>query len=311
MIGNVATRWPAARILVAVVVAGLTHGASPVAAEEAKEAASSTAETGAVAQPAPTAVPAAAARTWPGRVTATYKIAFNGFDIGQFKFTSNVTGQSYALGGQAELSALLGAFQWSSQTRSAGLVAGDQPRPQGYTFDFRTGNRYGAIKMGFTDGAITTLAAVPPGPPLPGSVPVRDVHMRDVLDPLSAVMALSRNVARPCARKLAIFDGKQRFDLVLTSKRQVRIPEAKPSGMPNIGHVCRVRYVPIAGHRMNDETRQMAENAGIEIIMRPIPLAGVAIPYEITIPTVAGTAVLTSTRVEIVAPNRREIALVH
>jgi hypothetical protein len=132
-----------------------------------------------------------------------------------------------------------------------------------------------------------------------------------VLDPLSAVMALTRaQSSSPCGRKISIFDGKQRFDLLFSFRRRERVPETRPSGQPGIGYVCRVRYIPIAGHRNNDETRQMAGNTGIEVALRPVPSANLLIPYKITIPTIAGAAVLTSQRVDITTAGMRQIALV-
>lgn len=256
-------------------------------------------------------LPRMEAAPWPSRVDATYKVTFNGFDIGDFRFQAAVNGGTYSLSGNAELSALLGAFTWSGATRSAGSVAGNAPKPAGYTFDFRANSRGGSIKMNFTDGVVAQVSAVPPSAPLPGVVPLREQHLKDVLDPLTAVMALSRGrSSNPCGRKVAIFDGKQRFDLLLSFRRQQRIAEARPSGQPSIVYVCRVRYIPIDGHRNNDDTREMAANAGIEIALRPVPSANLLVPYQITIPTPAGTAVLTSQRVDIQS-GRRQIALVH
>lgn len=272
---------------------------------------SSTAQGQAEEAVAAPAIPKMEAAPWPSRVEATYKVSFAGLDIGDFKFQATVNGGTYSLAGNAELSALLGAFTWSGATRSAGSVAGDAPKPQGYTFDYRANSRGGSVKMNFADGAVSQVSAVPPSPPSPGSVPVRDQHLKDVLDPLTAVMALSRGRAsNPCGRKVSVFDGKQRFDLLLSFRRQQRITELRPSGQPSIVYVCRVRYIPIAGHKNNDETREMAANAGIEIALRPIPSANLLVPYQITIPTAAGTATLTSQKVEIVS-GRRQIALVH
>jgi hypothetical protein len=143
-------------------------------------------------------------------------------------------------------------------------------------------------------------------------VPVKDQHLKDVLDPLSAVMALLRGgMAQPCGRKLAIFDGKQRFDLLLSPRGQRRITETRPSGQPGLAFVCRVRYVPIAGYKMNEETKSMAESSGIEVALRPIPTANLLVPYEVTVPTIAGPAKLTSQRIEIETAGRGQIALVH
>jgi len=248
---------------------------------------------------------------WPTRVDALYKVSFNGFEIGDFRFQAAVNGASYTLTGNAELSALLGAFSWSGATRSAGNVAGDQPRPQGYSFDFRANQKGGSIRMNFTEGTVSQVLSNPPSTPLPGAVPVRDFHLKDVLDPLTAVMALARGrSSNPCGRKIAVFDGRQRFDLLLSFRRQQRISEMMPSGQPSLVYVCRVRYIPIAGHRNNDETRELAASGGIEVALRPVPSANLLVPYQITIPTPAGTAVLTSQRAEIVT-GRRQIALVH
>ena len=251
----------------------------------------------------------AAAEGWPSRVDATYRVAFNGFDVGTFDFRADVLGSTYTVQGDARLSALLGAFKWEGATRGAGQLAGNAPKPAGYTFEFRGVGKEGSIKLGFQQGAVTSVSALPAAPPLPGTIPVREQHLKDVLDPLSAVMAISRTAnANPCGRKLAIFDGKQRFDLVLSYLRQQAVAEQKPSGQPGVAFVCRVRYVPIAGHRMTEETRHMAATEGIEIALRPVPSADLFVPHQITIPTAAGSATLTAERINIVTRSE-QIAL--
>ena len=243
----------------------------------------------------------AAAEGWPSRVDATYRISFNGFDVGKFEFKADVTGSTYTAQGEARLSALLGAFKWEGDTRSAGHVAGLNPRPAGYTFDYRGIGKEGSIKLGFQAGKVASITNLPPQPPAPDAVPIKDTQLKDVLDPLSAVLALSRTGgSNPCGRRLAIFDGKQRFDLVFTYLRQQAVAETKPSGQPGVAVVCRVNYVPIAGHRMTEETRHMATTEGIEVMLRPVPSAALFVPYQISIPTVAGSATLTSERISIV-----------
>ena len=113
-------------------------------------------------------------------------------------------------------------------------------------------------------------------------------------------MVLSRgSSANPCDRRIPIFDGKERFDLVFSHKGEMKVTEQQPSGQPGIAHVCRVKYLPIAGHKVDSETRFMAANNEIEVALRPIPSANVFMPYQITIPTMAGSATIVSKRVEI------------
>lgn len=255
--------------------------------------------------------PAAAEQAWPHRVDATYKIAFNGIEVGKFQFRADVAGTEYRTSGDARLSALFGAFKWQGVTRSSGTLKGLAASPAGYNFDFNGAGKSGSIKMGFKAGSVASISILPPKPPQPGTVPVRDQHLKDVLDPLSAVMALSRSgAANPCDRRIPIFDGKQRFDLVFSFARQQRIAETRPSGQPGVAFVCKVRYVPIAGYRLTDETRHMASTDGIEVSLRPVPSADLYVPYQITIPTFAGSATLTSERVDI-STRTALIALTH
>jgi hypothetical protein len=260
---------------------------------------------------APLAAAPAAAESWPSQVDATYKIEFNGFDVGTFQFHGEVTATSYTVTGDARLSALLGAFKWQGLTRSSGAMVAIDPKPAGYTFEFHGPGKDGSIKMGFTKGQVTSIAISPPSPPEGDTVPLETAHVKQVLDPLSAVLALSRPASGgPCTRRLPIFDGKQRFDLVLSYVREQRVTETRPSGQPGVAIVCRVRYQPIAGHKLNSETRHMAENDGIEIALRPVPSANLFVPHQITIPTIAGSATFTSQRIDIATRNE-QIALSH
>lgn len=258
--------------------------------------------------------PAMAEPSWPTQVNAVYKINFGGLDIGSFRFQSKVSGNTYALTGDAKVRAVMGAFEWKGTTTSAGTVS-IGPKPSNYNFDFNSSaiigkDKTGTVKMDFKDGGVASLVVVPSKPPPPDMVPLTVAHRQNVLDPLSAVMAMSLGgTHNPCNRKISIFDGKQRFDLMLSPRRQVRIAEARPSGQPSVGFVCRVRYVPIAGYRDNEETKNLASNANIEITLRPVPSANLLVPHQVTIPTGAGTATLTADRVDITTQNRGLIAL--
>lgn len=253
---------------------------------------------------------AAAVEGWPTEISAVYKIAFNGLDIGDFHFTSKVDSRGYTLDGSAELSILLGAYSWKGVTRSAGAVQGDAPKPSGYAYDFKSNSKRGSVKMNFNGSGVSDVSLVPPPKAKRLVVPVREQHLKGVLDPLSAVMALTRGSGgNPCGRRLAIFDGKQRFDLVMSYRRQQPVKEARPSGQPNLAFVCGMRYVPIAGHKPNEKL--LSQNDNIEIALRPVPSLNLLVPYKVTIPTAWGPATLTSRRVDIITPKHGQIALIN
>jgi Protein of unknown function (DUF3108) len=255
---------------------------------------------------------AMAAETWPANVRALYEINFNGFNVGTFEFESQAESQSYTLIANARLSILLGAFTWNGETRSFGSIVNQAPKPASFTFDFRSNLRAGSTKLGFSDGAVTDISNLPPMIPSVPTIPVREQHLKGVVDPLSAIMMLSRSPsADPCDRRIPIFDGKERFDLLFSHKGEMRVTEQAPSGQPVLAHVCRVRYLPIAGHKIDNDTKFMAANDAIEVALRPIPSANVFVPYQISIPTMAGSATIISKRVEIISPGKPQIALLH
>jgi hypothetical protein len=255
---------------------------------------------------------ASAAEPWPASVRALYEINFNGFSVGSFEFQAQSESQSYTLTANARLSVLLGAFTWNGETRSFGLIGSQLPKPASFTFDFKSNLRAGSTKLAFSDGTVTNVSHLPPIVTTAPTIPLRNQHLKDVVDPLSAIMVLSRGTAAsPCNRRIPIFDGKERFDLLLSHKGEMKIVEQAPSGQPDVAHVCRVRYLPIAGHRIDSETKFMAANDEIEVVLRPVPSANVLVPYQIQIPTMAGSATLTSKRVEIVSPGKPQIALLY
>ena len=254
--------------------------------------------------------PAIADQSWPTRVSAHYKVVVAGFELGKFQFTSSLNGSEYALSGQAHLTWGFGMFHWTSTTRSSGSVAGDHVVPAGYTLDYKINSQSGSVNLAFQNDAVTRIDIQPGDPPAAGTVPLKDHHMKAVFDPMSALMALSRgSAANPCGRRIALFEGRQRFELALSFRRQEKVVEAKPSGQPAIAYVCRVQYIPVAGHKLNKATQDMASNAGIEVALRPVPSANLLVPTRITIPTALGNAEIVLSRVDIVAPGNRQIAL--
>lgn len=250
------------------------------------------------------------AQGWPAGIVAEYEVNYNGFNVGSFAFKAQAEQQSYTLTGNASLSMLLGVISWTGDIRTFGSIGNNAPKPVMYAFDAKSGSRSAAVRIGFDGGAATSVARIPQLPPKPDTVPLREQHLQGVVDPLSAMMIVTQG-GTPCERRIPIFDGRERFDLVLTRKGETRVTEQQPSGQPGLAHVCKVRYVPIAGHTPDSDTRFMAANDGIEVVLRPIPSAKLYVPYQITIPMPLGSATLVSKRVEITQAGKPRIALLH
>jgi Protein of unknown function (DUF3108) len=256
--------------------------------------------------------PASAADGWPSRVQANYDVNFNGINVGTYAFESSSEGQTYKLSSSANLSLLLGALRWSGNTQASGKIAGDHAKPQAFGFDYKSQSKAGSTQMSFNDDTVTQVLHNPPAKIKDGIVPVQTQHLKGVLDPLSAVLAISRGTAaNPCGRRIPIYDGYQRFDLVMTPKGQIPLTDVRSGGQPSIGYVCRVRYVPIAGHKADESTKYLSQNNDIEIILRHIPAANIFIPHQINIPTIAGAASIVARRVNVATNGQQQIALIH
>lgn len=253
----------------------------------------------------PLSTPPAQADVLPVQIGAVYKITLNGFDLGEFHYASRVTPDGYTLDSDVEISALLGAFHWKGVSRTLGSLAGDAPRPAGFTFEYTSTTKDGSVKMGFNPAGVSNVTVLPQSGPVPDIVPLKEQHLKNVMDPLSAILVLTQvGTENPCGRKVPIFDGKQRFDIDLQFRRQ----EALPNGQAAI--VCRVKYTPLGGYRANEETKSLSSSTGIEIAFRPVPGADLLVPQRVSIPTLVGSAELQLDHIDIKAPGRGQIAFV-
>lgn len=234
------------------------------------------------------------------KVTAEYDISFNGFSIGQFRVDSSITPEQYSVKANARISVLAGIlFEWQGNTSSSGGMSAGAPRPETYTFGYVTSEKRETIDVEFSNNNVKQVAVSPPSREPAGRIPVTRNHMRNVVDPMSAIVLLtnvgsgSKSGTEVCTRRLPIFDGKARYDLQLTYKSSKTVTTAH--GYKGPAYICKVKFRPIAGHRRGDaEANFAASNEGIEVWMIPLSDADIYVPYYVNIPTAVGTATLTS-----------------
>jgi hypothetical protein len=248
----------------------------------------------------------------PGQLKATYAVEFGGMSIGTFDFASRLgpTGV-YNLDAKGELSLLFGAIKWSGEATSAGHTAGERTRPSKFEFGFRGTRQNGATQLAFAGDTVTAVTHDPPRELSPYAVPVLPAHLKGVLDPMSASLALTKGTTgNPCSRRLAIYDGKERFDLILSPKGTTEIKERRPSGQPATAYVCRVKYVPISGHKPKDTEKFVQRAETIDLVLRPIPSVGIFVPHTVIVPTSLGTIRIVAKSVAITT-TQQQIALSH
>jgi len=247
---------------------------------------------------------------WPSEVTARYKLSFNGFDVGTYDFASHYNGSSYDTTGKTQISALFGAFKWSGNFSSTGSIGSAGPRPSSFDMAYKAKSKTTSVKLTFDTGAISSIVLVPNKPPKPDAIPVKPDHLKNVFDPMSAILAMwNANGTNACNRTIPVFDGKARFDLKLSFKKREAVKDKKPTGLPPELVVCRVKYIPIAGHRPKDFTNPWVDYDNIEIALRAVPSAGIYVPYRVTVPSPVGSAVMDADAINITAGDNVQIAL--
>lgn len=246
---------------------------------------------------------------WPAAVHAHYKLRYNGIDVGNLNVVSTKADKSYTMSGSGKVSVLFGTITWSGSSTVSGIVTGGAPQPVSYVFDWKNNRKSGTMKLGFKERVATDVSVTPPPEWHKDDVPLQTQHKAGAFDPVSALLMLTRADNRPpCERRVEIFDGKQRYDIVLSFKHKMKLPAAHIGGPAETADVCRAMYVPVAGHRDNDATKTYASNRDVEVVMRRVPGTTAHIPYSVSVPTAWGTGSMVTEHIEVTMAGGTKVA---
>jgi hypothetical protein len=156
---------------------------------------------------------------------------------------------------------------------------------------------------------VKDFMAEPPTSPDPERVPIEPAHRRNVLDPMTAaILRVPGNgdtfVPQACNRKLAVFDGRMRYDVQLAFKRLDRVKSEK--GYQGTVVVCSVVFAPVAGHIPSRPViKYLTELRQTEVWLAPIAGTRLMVPYRATLPTPLGMGVLQATQFVTVPQSTR------
>jgi len=231
-------------------------------------------------------------------VVTKYKLSIAGISLGNFKFSGDLNERGYSVSGHGDSSRLVRLiYKFEGAGKSAGAIAGVQVLPASYEMRFRADDDRQSVDMRFSDGAIDRLAVDPPLSTSRSRVPLDPVHRVGVLDPLSAVI-LPLPEGRvdgesACDRRMPIFDGRYRYDIVLSHKRTEKARPPGDSKERTSLFVCKIKYDPIAGHKpKRQSTRYWQKREDMEVWLAPVTGAGVFVPYRVVMPSPIGPVVL-------------------
>jgi len=232
-----------------------------------------------------------------GRVEARYTASIAGIPIGTGSLIVVIGEDRFTAAASGRVSGLLRALVGGEGSAAAhGVVSGGRLVPERFAVHLRADQSTDDVRIGFDAGIVKEVVAEPTLPPSTDRVPVTAADRDGVTDPMTAALMpvdATGDVFSPaaCQRTLAIFDGRQRFDLALSFKRLERV-EAQ-DGFQGSTLVCAITYRPISGHRPGRAAIQyLMEATDMEAWMVPIAGTRILAPFRITLPTPLGPALL-------------------
>jgi hypothetical protein len=235
-----------------------------------------------------------------GALEARYIVSFTGVPVGQGALVVEVTDDGYSAAGSAAVAGLLQAVTPGKGTAAArGSFVNGKLLPQSYSVSSETKDRSEEVRLAGTSGIIRDLLVLPVRREPEDRVPLTDDHRVGVVDPMSASLmpvAIGGDLAGPeaCNRTLPIYDGRQRYDLVLSFERTENAKDVK--GFSGPVAVCRVEYRPIAGHRAGrKQVKELSENREIFVWLAPIAGTRVLAPMKVNYGTKLGVFTVQAT----------------
>ncbi len=250
--------------------------------------------------------PAAPRPDGPQHFVASYRLSFLDLGVGTAELTADLTPERYAIGLGGGLSGLAGwFFQGSGSARSAGRLSPGGTVPAEFRIDSRYGTAPVRVHVTFDAGSVRRAEVEPEPAPKPDRVPVTAADRSGVTDPIGMLaVPVGPGPLAPalCDRRIPVFDGATRADIVLSRGAVVQV-ESGPYRGPALD--CRIRWVPVAGHRAKGSSvRRMSENDDMRVRLAPVTGDGLLLPLAIAVGTGWGTARIEATRWGAPAPNR-------
>lgn len=247
------------------------------------------------------------------KLVSRYTISVAGLAIGHGDLVADIAADRYAAMGSGRAAGFLRILvSGEGRVTARGRMVDGRPDPSGFAAVLDDENERTTVRMGLDAGTVTELSAESTAT-ADDRVPLTDDYLRNVVDPLSAMLVPAAGAdplsADVCRRSLPIFDGRRRYDLNLSFKRIDRARDTQGYAGPVV--VCAVALRPIAGHKRDSAlVKYLADGRELELWLAPIAGTGVLGPYRLSVANMIGDLVIAATRyeAEVTAPLRPSIS---
>lgn len=236
-----------------------------------------------------------------GRLEAQYIATLAGIPIGKGNWTVDVGESRYSAAASGMTTGLVRLFTGGRATGAAqGSLSPSRPLASSYAATIVTRHQTDEIRLTVAAGNVKEVKVEPPEKPDPKRIPVTDEQRRGVVDPMTAsLMLVPANVdlqsPQACERRLAVFDGKLRYNLTFAFKRMEKVAAKK--GYAGAAVVCSVAFEPVSGFVPDRSAiAYLSKPHGMEVWLVPIPGTRVLVPFRGQIETPVGLGVVEATQ---------------
>ncbi len=228
-----------------------------------------------------------------GTLKAHYGITMTRVTIGEMAWQADIGEALYSTLASGRASGVLSVLvNGEGKVVARGAIADGRLKPLSYTSTTTDDDGTIKLQMTFADG-VATETITPQPPARADRVPVTDADRQGVADPLSAVLIPTKLgggalASSDCNRVLKIFDGRRRYNLLLSYSRMDKVAIKNSYTGPVL--VCGVILVPIAGYRADSLlVKYVAGWHGMELWFAPVAGTAIMAPVRVLMPTLIGT----------------------
>jgi Protein of unknown function (DUF3108) len=248
-----------------------------------------------------------------GRLDAEYVVTISGIPIGRGNWVIEISEDQFTAAASGATTGLIQFFTGGRGTSAShGTISGGQPVPTGYAATINYDRKVDDVRMALAGGNVKDYSVEPPVKPRPDLIPLSDADRRGVLDPMTSALNRVAGNGDPlspeaCNRKVAVFDGRVRYDLSSEFKRIETVKAERGYEGPVV--VCAVYFQPIAGYVPDKPAiKYLVALREAEVWLAPISGTRVVVPYRFSLPTPLGLGVLQATQFVSVAHPPRSSA---
>lgn len=178
-------------------------------------------------------------------------------------------------------------FDWRQFVEATGTLSGAGVEPLRYRSEALIRGRRRLVEIDYAMGDVAAFDVFPLPRDDEGREEVDPALRRGTVDPISALLAIVRAVSdgRGCTERLPVFDGRRRYDLILTDRGTQPVVESYYIRVDEGVRQCDFVVDAIAGHRKRtpgarEERRLRQGSVWLAPVMAGAPATPVRIEFN-------------------------------